>query len=113
MNKNTNMTEEVKINKRRGFIFHLGKQSKFPLFPYITLKRADKYSTKQFVFHWLFFEVWTLDSFQFELSIVMDDNFGIGVAGIFPYLRWVMCIPIPDKVNAWVYDHLWLKPKQK
>lgn len=71
----------------------------FPLVPVITIKKADEHNTSAFTFRWLFFTIWTLDSFSFELSIVASTHWGIGFIGILPYLRWVVAIPCPERLG--------------
>ena len=43
----------------------------FPLVPVITIKKADEHNTNGFTFRWLFFTFWSLDAFQFELSLTL------------------------------------------
>jgi hypothetical protein len=83
----------------------------FPLIPKISYKKGDKYNTPSLSFRWLFFRFWTLDTFEFELSIVMDGHWGLGVIGILPYLRWVICIPCPTSLSMWMYNNLSRKPR--
>ena len=93
-------TAEYNVYKEQSReIKEYGKNSEFPLLPYLRIKQANYYETKSFCFKWLFFKIWTLDNFQFELSIVFDYHWGIGFAGILPYLRWVVAIPIPIKLK--------------
>lgn len=73
----------------------------FPLIPVITTRKADKHNTSRFTFRWLFFTIWTLDSFSFELAIVATTHWGIGLIGILPYLRWVVTIPCPESLGIW------------
>ncbi|OIN55870.1 hypothetical protein [Arsenicibacter rosenii] len=83
----------------------------FPLVPQLEFKPEDKHNTAGFSFSWLFFRIWTLDSFGFELSIICDWQWGLGLIGILPYLRWALTIPIPMKWSIWVQRNLWRKPK--
>lgn len=78
----------------------------FPLVPVITIKKADEHNTSGFTFRWLFFTFWSLDSFQFELSLVADTHWGIGLIGIFPYIRWVIAIPCPKKLGILIDRNL-------
>jgi hypothetical protein len=71
----------------------------FPILPIVRIRKADKYNTWSISIKWLFFTLWTLDTFQFELSIVFDTHWGIGIIGIMPYLRWCICIPCPMKLG--------------
>lgn len=71
----------------------------FPLIPVIQVRKANKYNTSNFTFRWLFFTGWSLDRFGFEISVVADTHWGIGVIGILPYLRWVVTIPCPEKLG--------------
>jgi hypothetical protein len=94
------MTAECNVyREEKTDIKEFGKDSIFPLLPYLRIKQANYYETKSFCFKWLFFKIWTLDNFQFEFSFVLDYHWGIGFAGILPYLRWVVAIPIPIKLK--------------
>ncbi len=83
----------------------------FPLIPQLTIRKANKHNTKSISFHWLFFQFWTLDCFQLELSFVISDHWGIGFIGILPYLRFVFTIPCPEKLGRFISKHLDRKPK--
>lgn len=83
---------------------------KFPLIPVIRVREANEHNTSSFSFHWLFFQLWTRDAFDFELAVVISEHWGIGVNGLLPYLRWVICIPCPDKLGMWFQRNLWRKP---
>ncbi len=83
----------------------------FPLVPVITTRRANEHNTSSFSFKWLFFTVWSLDAFEFEVTVVCDAHWGIGVVGVFPYIRWVVCIPCPYRLQYWVQRNLWRRPK--
>lgn len=74
----------------------------FPLIPVIDIKKANKHNTSSFSFRWLFFTVWSLDSFKFEFAFVASTHWGIGFIGILPYLRWVVAIPCPEKLGIWI-----------
>lgn len=82
----------------------------FPLVPVLTLKKGNEHNTSGFTFKWLFFKFWSLDAFGFELGVVADNHWGIGFIGILPYLRWVICIPCPIKLQTWIQRKLWRKP---
>lgn len=56
--------------------------------------------------------MWSLETFQFEISLNIDTHWGIGVTALFPYLRFVACIPLPEKVCTWM-DNLRRKPRTK
>jgi hypothetical protein len=84
---------------------------KFPLIPRLEVRKADKHNTGGFTFNWLFFTVWSLDSFTLELSFVCSGHWGIGVIGVLPYLRWCITIPCPYSLQQWVWDNLDRKPK--
>ena len=75
---------------------------KFPLVPRYEPRKEDEHNTKGFTFSWLFFKVWTLDNPHFELAIVCSSHWGVGVIGILPYLRWCVCIPLPERFTIWV-----------
>lgn len=82
---------------------------KFPLLPVLEYRKADFHNTSGFTFSWLFIRLWSLDAFGFEVALVVDNHWGIGVAAILPYLRIVMGIPLPFKFNMWCQRHLWRK----
>lgn len=84
----------------------------FPLIPVITKKKGDEWNTSSWSFNWLFIRLWTLDAFEFEIGIVIDTHWGIGVIGILPYLRWVVAIPAPYSIQRWTQTNLWRKPKK-
>lgn len=88
------------------------KRNIFPLVPIVECRKADQYNTSNFSFRWLFFTIWSRDSFDFELSIVLDTHWGLGVIGMFPYLRWCVAIPCPPKFTYWKYKHLDRKPSE-
>lgn len=80
----------------------------FPLVPVLRLRKSvkpqdtyDSGTTTGFTFSWLFLTVWTLDNVHFELAIVADTHWGIGLTGILPYLRWKLTIPCPQKFGFW------------
>lgn len=84
----------------------------FPLVPQLEVREGDDYNTKKFTFRWLFFTFWSLDSFQFEISVVADTHWGLGFVGILPYLRWVVAIPCPVRIGMWVTRNLARKSKK-
>lgn len=84
----------------------------FPIVPIVTIVEADKYNTRSFTFRWLFFTFWTLDSFQFELSFNIDTHWGVGFTFLLPYLRGVVAIPCPEKIERWVHKNLSRKIKK-
>jgi hypothetical protein len=84
----------------------------FPLIPYITTKKSNEHNTSCFSFHWLFFKIWSLDTFNFELALVVDpSHWGVGITAILPYLRFVCTIPTHWKVGM-VWDK-WTSRKSK
>lgn len=74
----------------------------FPLVPNITIKNEDEHNTSGFTFRWLFFRFWSLDNFQFELSLNIDTHWGIGITFLLPYLRGVISIPCPERFGIWI-----------
>jgi hypothetical protein len=82
----------------------------FPLIPVLEIKKANEHNTSGFTFRWLVFTIWTLDQFCFELSIVANEHWGIGVIGILPYLRWVIAIPCPEWFGIKLSNLLGRKP---
>lgn len=83
----------------------------FPLIPVIDIKKANEHNTSGFSFRWLFFTVWSLDSFGFEFAFVATTHWGIGFIGILPYLRWVVAIPCPEKFGIWIDRKLGRRPR--
>lgn len=83
----------------------------FPLLPVLTTMKADEHNTSGFSFHWLFFRVWTLDSFGFEVTLVADTHWGVGITAILPYLRIAVCIPFPESFAIKVQRYLWRHPQ--
>lgn len=83
----------------------------FPLVPVLTTKKTDEHNTSGFSFHWLFFRVWSLDAFDFELALVADTHWGIGLTAKLPYLRIVACIPFPESLAIKVQRYLWRHPQ--
>lgn len=77
----------------------------FPLVPVLEIRKADEHNTSSFTFRWMFLTVWTLDTPQFEVTVVADTHWGLGIIGLFPYLRWVFTIPCPEKVSTWTYKN--------
>ncbi len=73
----------------------------FPFVPELIVKKANEHNSWGFQFNWLFLKIWTLDSFNFEFTIVASAHWGIGFIGIFPYLRWALCVPIPRPIERW------------
>jgi hypothetical protein len=83
----------------------------FPLVPVISTKKRDEHNTKGFSFKWLIFSFWSLDHFSFEVSVNIDTHWGVGFAFILPYLRGVVAIPCPQKLDSWIDKNLRRKPK--
>jgi hypothetical protein len=83
----------------------------FPLVPELKIREANEHNTKSFSFHWLFFKFWSLDSFQFEIAFNIDDHWGVGFSGLLPYLRWVIAIPCPPRLQSWICKNLWRHSK--
>jgi len=83
---------------------------KFPLIPVLTIKKGCENSTGGFTFEWLFFRIWTLDQFNFELRITCSGHWGLGVIAILPYIRVVACIPCPEKMHTKIINLLGRKP---
>jgi hypothetical protein len=84
---------------------------KFPLLPRLEIRKANQHNTAGFSLNWLFFTVWSLDSFTFELAIVCTGHWGIGIIGILPYLRWAITMPIPCRLDNWVNSKLDRRPR--
>lgn len=78
----------------------------FPLLPILDYYKPSDSTTRGFNFKWLFFTFWSLDSFGFELAIVADTHWGIGVIGILPFFRFSITIPCHFLVRKFVYRNL-------
>lgn len=83
---------------------------KFPIVPQLRTKPGDFHNTPGFTFEWLILKIWSLDSPGFEIALNCDTHFGIGVTAILPYLRVVLCVPLPQKFSEWSMNNLWRKP---
>ena len=83
----------------------------FSLIPVFQAKKADYYNTANFNFRWLFLQIWSLDSFAFELALNCDTHWGIGITAIIPYLRIRFTIPCPIKLDFLITRYLNRKPK--
>jgi hypothetical protein len=86
------------------------KRNIFPIIPIIETRKGNKYNTDSFSFRWLFITIWTIDSFCFELSLVANNHWGIGIIGLFPYFRFAFTIPCPISVGMWTQKNLDRKP---
>lgn len=82
----------------------------FPLVPVIKVKKANEHNTSGFTFRWLFFTIWSLDSFSFELAFVASTHWGIGLIGLLPYIRWVVTIPCPKRLGILIDQKLNRRP---
>ena len=78
----------------------------FPLVPVIEHRKPDENNTRHFSFRWLIFTFWSLDAFQFELSVNADTHWGIGITFLLPYLRGVIAIPCPEKLGMFIHKKL-------
>ena len=57
-----------------------------PLVPRFTYRKADQYNATRFGVHWLFLNIWTLESFSFSFDVDIELNrFYVGFC--LPYLR--------------------------
>ena len=81
----------------------------FPLLPIFTPKPANEHNTASFYFSWLGLRLWAMDSPSFEIALVANTHWGVGLIGQLPYLRWVACIPCPRKLGEWSMRYLWRK----
>lgn len=82
----------------------------FPLVPVLEIREANEHNTRSLSFSWLFIKLWTLDTPTFEVSLVAGSHWGIGIAAIIPYLRIILCIPCPRRVDEFIYRYLSRKP---
>lgn len=92
--------ENVNYKPRKWYNKYL-----FPLIPTLEIRKADKNNTWNFTFKWLIFTIWTIDSPSFELSVVADTHWGIGIVGLLPFFRWIIAIPCPEKLGMWINKH--------
>lgn len=83
----------------------------FPLLPVIGYCNTDEYNTFNWDFHWIFFKVWTRDAFDFEIALVADTHWGIGLTAKLPYLRIVCAIPCAEWLAIKIQRGLWRHPK--
>jgi hypothetical protein len=74
---------------------------RFPLIPVLQTRPANKNNTSWFSLDWLIVRTWSLDSFSFEFAFVMCTHWGIGFTILLPYLRLIICLPLPEKFNYW------------
>lgn len=84
--------------------------NKFSLIPVLHLIKADLHSTSRFNFRWLFLEMWSRDSFDFELAFVISTHWGIGITMLLPYLRIKFTVPCTEKIDMFVSKYLDRKP---
>jgi len=80
---------------------------RFPLLPVIHRRTADKHNTSVFSFSWLFFRASTIDSFEFNFQISLQESFVIRAMA--PYLIFGVFIPILPE--SFLY-RFWRKPKR-
>ena len=85
----------------------------FPLIPVVDFRKADQHNTTSLSFRWLVLTFWTLDGFEFEISLVANTHWGIGVIGILPYLRWRLTIPCPAGLGMWIDTKLTRQTKHR
>lgn len=81
----------------------------FPLIPEYGTRPGGQHNTKSWWFNWLIFRLWSMDSFNFEVTFVISEHWGIGFVGMLPYVRWVACIPCPPKLGSYIQQKLWRK----
>jgi hypothetical protein len=72
-----------------------------PLIPMFKRSEPAHHSPAGFWFKWLFFEVWDLPAFEFELSVFAFHHHGFGVRVQLPYLIIKLAIPFPGE--TWFY----------
>lgn len=65
---------------------------------------GNKYNPSSFSLNLGILKIWSLSHCSFEMGVVCDTHWGIGAIGIFPYLRWVLAIPCPEKFSMWFGD---------
>lgn len=65
----------------------------------LRVRHGDKHNTTNFTFDIGIVKVWSMDSFQFEITAVANTHWGIGFVGLLPYLRWVVALPIPQNLG--------------
>lgn len=78
----------------------------------LVTRKGDKYNTGGFTLDLGLIKLWSLDNCAFEAGIVCDTHWGIGATGILPYLRWIVCIPLPNRFKFWWDDVTRRKSKE-
>lgn len=89
---------------RRWYHWH-----RFALAPSIRIRKADKYNTASFHFHWLVFRVWTMDSPDIGFEVMLDDQ-TLMIRGRAPFLIFGAFIPVfPESwsMKLWRRPALW------
>lgn len=76
----------------------------FAVLPHFWRRKADRYNTASFKFHWLVFRAWTMDSpdIGFEVTYSIDM---LQIRARFPYLITGLFIPLAP--TRWVMKHFW------
>lgn len=105
------MEEVYTLNNNSWFSRKWYNHTTFSLIPMLQIKKSNEFNTSGFSFRWLFLEMWSLDSFAFELALNVDTHWGIGFTAIIPYLRIKFTIPCPQNVGSWINNNLDRKPK--
>lgn len=68
---------------------------KFPLVPQFEYRPGNEWNANSWVFCWLWFRVWPLEHFSFELAVELEST-GLNIKGILGWLRIVVrIIPLP------------------
>lgn len=94
-------TQTAQANIERWYHWH-----RFAVLPRLRRRKADKYNTASFNFHWLVFRVWSMDSFEFNVQVELDDQ-GFTLRAMVPYLIFGAFVPLfPSRWS----QRLWRRP---
>jgi len=74
----------------------------FPLVPQIEWREGNEWNANNWSFCWLWFRVWSLEHFAFELSVEIEQT-GINAKAIIGWLRVVVrVLPMPYGWLDWL-----------
>lgn len=63
-----------------------------PLVPRFKYRRGDEWNANNWSLHWLFFHIWTLESFSLSVDAAIEPHDGIYIGTCFTYLRIIIGI---------------------
>jgi hypothetical protein len=85
-----------------------------PLFPRFYYYKGDELNANRWCLHWLFFTIWTMESFSFGIDAEISPSGGVWAGLILPYLRITVGIRHIHFDWQWKLDRwLRLKPAKK